>query len=166
MTRKIWIEVPSENIGEIDSCDQCGLNQPDTATAYRQLHYDDCVLAPAPSDFNERVEELFKPRSEGVDSELEAVRLRNLQPNKFEKIRHAQSEDSEIFDGKIRIKIGSFEEQLGFLDSAIKSRNLEFIRLQIDWSRKLIEVNKYAENRLLCNELQSKIEIALKMLNG
>jgi hypothetical protein len=149
VTKKIWVTVSIDNQGYIERCDECGVTQPDSATSYRQLHYDDCSIAPPPVDLLERMEELSRPRSEEVDRDVEKERVRRAQELRALREQEIQTAKRAMLDQKIRegkvIPITQssdpnwkIKEQIGFLESAIKGRSLQFLHLQIDWASNLL----------------------------
>lgn len=176
MTKKIWVSVSSENQGFIERCDACGVTQPDSASAFRQLHEEDCPIAPGPTDLLERIEGLSKPRSEKPDEEIENERIRKVQEarEKQEQAKRTAERiewERKLQEGKVIATAQSsdpdwkIKEQIGFLESAIKGRNLELLRLQIDWSTQLISNINHNPNYPLCVILQEKIKFALKVVS-
>lgn len=175
MTKKIWVNVSSDNQGYIERCDMCGVTQPDTATAFRQLHYEDCPIAPPPSDFFERIEELNQ-RNEDPEPNAENRRVESLQ-----KIVRKEAQEKEalarvelnrkIREGELIAATSMSDphrevrEQIGFLESAIKGQNQEFLRIQVQWAKALILKNDSLENNALLQELKSKIDDAVQLLD-
>ncbi len=171
MTKKIWVRVSSENQGYIERCDECGVTQPDSASAYRQLHEEDCPIAPGPTDLLERIEELNKPRSQDPDREIEYERVRKAQELKAIREQSIEAANRAEFDRKVlagqviataqrgdpdwRVK-----EQIAFLESAIKGRNLEFLNLQIQWASSLLENGETSINEDIRRTLLERIETA------
>lgn len=171
MTKKIWVSVSSENQGYIERCDSCGVTQPDSATSHRQLHYDDCPIAPPPSDLLERMDELSRSRYPEVDRDIEQERIRRAQELRVQREREIQTAKRAELDQKIRegkvIPISQssdpnwkVKEQIAFLDSAIKGQNLEFLRLQIQWANHLIESAETSMDEDARKTLIDKIETA------
>lgn len=171
MTKKIWVRVSSENQGYIESCLQCGVMQPDSASAFRQLHEEDCPIAPGPTDLLERIEEINKPRSEDPDVEIEYERVRKAQELKAIREQAIESANRDEFErkvqeGKVIAAIRDsdpdwkIKEQIGFLESAIKGQNLDFLILQIQWARHLIARSDISINEDLRESLIEKIERA------
>lgn len=171
MTKKIWVSVSSENQGYIERCDSCGVTQPDSATSYRQLHYDDCPIAPPPSDLLERMDELSRPRYPEVDRDIEQERIRRAQELRVQREREIQGAKRAELDQKIRegkvIPITQssdpnwkVKEQIAFLDSAIKGQNLDFLILQIQWATHLMESGETPMDDDARKTLIEKIETA------
>ncbi len=175
MTKKIWVRVSSENQGYIERCDECGVTQPDSASAFRQLHEEDCPIAPGPTDLLERIEELNRPRSQEPDSEIESERVRKAQELKAIREQAMETANRAEFDRKVvaghviataqssdpewRVK-----EQIAFLDSAIKGRNLEFLKLQIQWASNLMDSGETCIGEDIRKTLIEKIESASKVV--
>lgn len=176
MTKKIWVSVSSENQGYIERCDTCGVTQPDSASAFRQLHYDDCPIAPPPSDLVERFEELYKPRSEDPDVEIEYERVRKAQEVKEIRERAIETAYRAEFDRKVQegkvIAIASssdpdwkIKEQISFIESAIKGENLQFLHLQVDWATQFLAGIEELVDIGLREKLIEHIEQASKLAN-
>jgi hypothetical protein len=171
VTKKIWVSVSSENQGYIERCDACGVTQPDSASAFRQLHEEDCPIAPGPTDLLERIEGLSKPRSEEPDEEIENERIRKAQDAR-EKLEQAKRTaeraelDRKIKEGHVIATSRSsdsnwkIKEQIGFLESAIRGRNLEFLILQIQWATHLMENGGASMDEDMRKALLEKIETA------
>jgi hypothetical protein len=102
VTKKIWVSVSSENQGYIERCDACGVTQPDSASAFRQLHEEDCLIAPGPTDLLERIEGLSKPRSEEPDEEIENERIRKAQDAREKREQGKRSREHDELDRKIQ----------------------------------------------------------------
>ena len=175
MTKKIWVRVSSENQGYIERCDACGVTQPDSASAFRQLHEEDCPIAPGPTDLLERIEGLSKPRSEEPDEEIENERIRKVQEarEKQEQAKRTAERiewERKIQEGKVIATVQSsdpdwkIKEQIGFLESAIAGRNLEFLNLQIQWANHLINSSETYKDGDIRKTLQEKIEDASLLL--
>ena len=176
MTKKIWVRVSSENQGYIESCLQCGVMQPDSASAFRQLHEEDCPIAPGPSDLLERIEEINKPRSEDPDVEIEYERVRKAQELKaireqaIETANRAEFE-RKVQEGKVIATAQSsdpdwkIKEQIGFIESAIKGQNLQFLHLQIDWATQFLAGIEELVDIGLREKLIERIEQASKLAN-
>ena len=171
MTKKIWVRVSSENQGYIERCDECGVTQPDSASAYRQLHEEDCPIAPGPTDLLERIEELNKPRSQDPDREIEYERVRKAQELKAIREQAIEAANRAEFDRKVlagqviattqrRDPDWRVKEQIAFLESAIKGRNLEFLNLQIQWASSLLENGETSINEDIRRTLLERIETA------
>lgn len=171
MKKKIWVSVSSENQGFIERCDSCGVTQPDSASAFRQLHEEDCPIAPGPTDLLERIEGLSKPRSEEPDDEIENERIRKAQEvrEKQEQAKRSTERvewDRKIQEGKIIATARrsdpdwKIKEQIAFLESAIKGRNLEFLTLQIQWATHLMQNAEASMDENMRKELLEKIENA------
>ena len=175
MTKKIWVSVSTDNQGYIERCDMCGVTQPDTATAFRQLHYDDCPIAPPPSDFLERIEEL-NHRNEDPEPNAENRRIESLQKI----VRKVAEEKEGLERAELNRKIREGEliaatrmsdphrevkEQIGFLESAIKGQNQEFLRIQVQWAQALILKNDSLGNNAFRQELKRKIDDAVQLMD-
>lgn len=176
MGKKIWVRVSAENVGLIEQCDECGLIQPDSTTAYRQLHYEDCPIAPAPSDLLDRMEELSKPRSEEPDLQLENERIYKAQEKRqieenAKKVAEREDWNKKVHEGKTIPTAQSgdpnwrVKEQIGFLESAIRGRNLEFLNVQIQWATHLISNHETPIDGDLRKALLEKIGIATILVN-
>ena len=175
MTKKIWVSISSSNQGYIERCDSCGVTQPDSSTAFRQLHYDDCPVAPPPGDLVERLEELYRPRSEEVETDIEQERVRRAQEVRMQRELEIQTAKRAELDQKIRegkvIPITQrsdpqwkIKEQIAFIESAIKGRNLQFLLMQIDWSKELIASTENSTKNELVDILQNNIKIATQIV--
>ena len=53
---KIFIHNAVENIGPLDRCSICGVEQSEFANAYGSWHMDDCEAVPLSSDLEARIE--------------------------------------------------------------------------------------------------------------
>lgn len=174
MTKKIWVRVSSDNYGPMERCIACGVEQPDSATAFRQLHYDDCSSAPSPTDFLERIEELNHVKKE-PDLHSESKRVGALQ----KAVRQSAEKKEASVRAELVRKIRTGEviattnmsdphrkvkEQIGFLDSAIKGKNLEFLRIQIQWSQALILSDASSTDNDLIQRLKSQIDAAVALI--
>jgi hypothetical protein len=171
VTKKIWVRVSSENQGYIERCDECGVTQPDSASAFRQLHEEDCPIAPGPTDLLERIEELNKPRSQDPDREIEDERVRKAQELRVIREQAIQNADRAEFDRKVQVgqviatvrstdPDWKIKEQIAFLESAIKGRNLEFLALQIQWATHLMSTDETSMDEDIKKKLLEKIETA------
>jgi hypothetical protein len=176
VTKKIWVRVSSENQGYIESCLQCGVMQPDSASAFRQLHEEDCPIAPGPTDLLERIEEINKPRSEDPDVEIEYERVRKAQELKAIREQAIESANRDEFErkvqeGKVIATAQSsdpdwkIKEQIGFIESAIKGQNLQFLHLQIDWATQFLAGIEELVDIGLREKLIERIEQASKLAN-
>ena len=176
MTKKIWVRVSSENQGYIERCDECGVTQPESASAYRQLHEEDCPIAPGPTDLLERIEELNKPRSQDPDREIEYERVRRAQELKAIREQAIEAANRAEFDRKVLAgqviataqsadPNWKIKEQISFIESAIKGKNLQFLHLQVDWANQFLTGIEELVDLGLREKLIERIEQASKLAN-
>ena len=67
---KIFIHNPLENIGPLDRCTICGVEQSDYADAYGSWHMDDCAAVPLGADLEDRIEAHIERDIEELDLEF------------------------------------------------------------------------------------------------
>jgi hypothetical protein len=175
LTKKIWVRVSNENQGYIERCDECGVTQPESSSAFRQLHEEDCPIAPGPTDLLDRIQELNKPRSEDPDMEIEYERVRKAQELKaireqaIENAKRAEFE-RKVQEGKTIATAQSsdpywrIKEQIAFLESAIRGRNLELLILQIQWATHLIDGGETSTDEDTRKTLLEKIDTAANIV--
>ena len=67
---KIHIHNSTENVGPLDRCPSCNVEQPDYATPYESWHMDDCQAIPLSGDLEERLDAHMERNVEELKPDL------------------------------------------------------------------------------------------------